>query len=239
MDKRASDKEILRELKELREEALFIYAAKNLYNIWDFIPKNVGQDDSDKIPGEFIKQGYEPRVYTKWSEAVEELFFKNLLNVPRFKQVTESVDPTKFSVYPASIFVRKYKEVDNLVTGKVSLEDYKVELNRPTKWPVVTLEGGTIWQGRANHPFKDERYIRMLELLWDRRQIVNPFGKVVVRYSPTTRDEIFKLKIKQIVDNGSIGVVRNGIKKAMISKKINLKLINLNSKNVYLEVIQE
>lgn len=237
--RRLQDKEILFELKALREEALAIYEAKSLYDIWEFIPVNEVADTKDAIFSEYLKQGWEPRVYTKWTEAVEELFANNSLNLLRFKQVTETLDPTKESDSPASMFIRKYKEVDNLVTKKVNLEDYKIDLNLPTKWPKVSFEDGVVWQGRVNHPFQEERYIKIIELLWDKRRILDPLGNILIDSKPTSRDDIFKQKIKQIVDNGSLGVVRNGIKKAMNSKKINLRLINQNSKNVYLEVIQK
>jgi hypothetical protein len=236
MAKRSSDQDILSELKELREDALSVIEAKDLYSIWDYVPKADDRSESNKLFSEFEKQGYEYKVYDKWKEAVEKVFKENSLNLLRFKQVTETVDPTKFSTMPASVFLRKYREIDNIVTKKVKLDDYKIDINRPTQWPKVTFEDGIVWQGLVYHQFQEKKYTELISLLWDDRRILDPLGKIKIPGRPISREKIFEKKIAQVSSNGSLGVIRNGIRKAMKAKGINLRLINLDESNVYLEV---
>lgn len=236
MSEVTSDKFAIIDIKELRDDGLVIYDSQDLYQV-SYEPLRGKEGDGDKLWSQFIKQGMYPKVYSKWEHQLEDVFLKHNLNYLRFKKNTLSLDPNKEVQSPASTFIRMLNEIDRIATGTVPLGHYRTELTRMNKFPPVTYEEQTVFQANKNHRFKEERYRELLDLLWDKREIISPLGIILHHGKPIKRVEAYH--IKRIGDDKALAVVRNGMRKALKDKGINLRVRTPNSDILYLEVIQK
>lgn len=236
MSEVTSDKLAITEIKELRDNGLVIYDSKDLYQI-SYDPLEGNKGDGDRLWSQHFKQGLYPKVYGEWGHVLEEVFVRHSLNYLRFKKNTLSFDPYKEADSPASRFIRMLNEIDRIATGEVPLEHYRTELTRLNKFPIITYEEQTIFQADKKHRFNEERYRELLDLLWDKREIISPLGVVMYHGKPIKRAEAYH--IKRIRDDKALAVVRNGMRKALKDKGINLRLKTPDSDTLYLEVIQK
>lgn len=213
----------LEKLKAHLREAYTVIDERNLYTIWEYIPKGSDPDFQGNSFNEGIRQGWEPKVYVEWADKIEDLFFANNLDYLKFKRVTSSFDPRKASSQPAALFVRKVKELERILENPAVFESYKTKEKQAAAWPHVTFRDGKVTQGSRTHTFSQPIYNKLLKTLWPNRRIETPTGTVLTEGKPIPRDKLNK--IVGINGHRRFIDISTGIRKAMRIKSIGLNVM--------------
>lgn len=210
-------------LKDHLHAARVIVDERNLYTIWDYIPKGDEPDFRGNSFNEAVRQGVYYKTYDDWSDKLADLFFENNLDFLKFKRVTTSGDARKISMHPAAVFVRKVKELERIFEYPSVFESYKTKEKQPATWPRITFENNTVKQGGREHKFTQPALSRLIKVLWDNRRIETPAGTELVPGKPMNRDEVNKLA--KIRDHNRFIGLANGIRRAMKNKGIELVVL--------------
>lgn len=213
----------LDKIKDHLHEAYKTIEERNLYGIWDYIPKSGDLDFKGDSFNEAVRQGIGFKSYDAWADTLEDLFLAHKLDYLKFKRVTVSGDSRKTSQEPAALFMRRVKELERIFEDPDLLASYGTKEKKPATWPRVEFSEGVVKQGARSHTFTVDRYGRLISALWPNRRIVSPTGAVLVEGKSISRDELNK--IADIKGHRRFVDIATGIKKAMRSKGIGLNIM--------------
>jgi hypothetical protein len=219
------EEKTLLELTDRLNEARIIIDEQGLYNIWDNIPKSndpeFGKNGSSF--NEAIRQNRFPAVFQSWSERVEDTFVDNNLDYLKYKFVSESGDARNLSQQHAAKFLRKFKALETIVDDPDILAKYRTQKPQIHSWPPLEFIDGVLIQGKRQHKFNDEDYVRLLNSLWDNRRIVSPSESIVfVAGKSISRQDV--LKSAAIRDHARFKSMVTGVHKVLRPKRIALKI---------------
>lgn len=219
------DEKTVLELADRLNEARIIIDEQGLYNIWDNIPKSgdpeFGKDGSSF--NEAIRQNRFPAVLQGWLERVEDTFVDNKLDFLKFKFVSESGDARNISQQHAAKFLRSFKELERIVDDPVTLAKYQTLRTQIPSWPRVEFIDGVLIQGKRQHKFNDDAYVRLLNCLWRNRRIVSPSENIVYAVGKSvSRQEL--LKLAAIRDHARFKNMVTGVHKVLRPKRIAVKI---------------
>lgn len=213
----------LDKLKDHLHAARVIIDERNLYTIWDNVPKGEDPDFRGNSFNEAVRQGSFFKTYDDWTDKLEDLFFDNNLDYLKFKRVTTSGDARKTSLLPAALFVRKVKELERMFESSAIFESYKTKDKQPATWPRISFENNVIKQGAREHKFTQPALSRLIEVLWENRRVESPSGNILEPGKPMARDKVNKLA--KIRDHARFIGIANGIRRAMKHKGIELVVL--------------
>ena len=221
-------------LKSLLGEGYLLIEQYNLYGIWDNIPKSGEAEYTPQSMDQYLKQNIMPRIFKNWQAKVEDYFTSTSLNYLKLKHRVNGQDSRKQSPYPVAVFLRTMKELEAVNEDEKLAASYLTNNESYSSYPEITYTDGVIKQGTREHRFNYEHYQELFDLLWDKRRICNLQGEIIKDYSPTSREEIFK--IRGLGEIGRLKDTATGVRKSMKQKKISLKLKYPDE--VFIEVIQ-
>lgn len=220
------DDKALLDLSDLLHEARVIIDEQGLYDIWENIPKS-SDPDFGKHGNSFyeaVKQNRFPGTFLKWSDKVEDVFFEYNLDYLKFKYVAESGDPRKLSQQHAAKFLRKVRALENIVDDPEVFKTYRVKKPKIQSWPPVEFVDGIVSQGKRQHRFNDEDYVKLINALWKNRRIESPSKSIVFKEGkPISRKELNRRA--KIRDHARFKDMVTGIHKLLKGKRIGLKII--------------
>lgn len=222
-------------LKSLLSEGYLLIEQYNLYGIWDNIPKSGEPGYTEKSMHQYIKQNIMPGVFNGWQAKVEDYFTYSSLNYLKLKHRVNGQDSRKQSPYPAAVFLRTMRELEAINEDDKLAASYLANSESYLSYPEITYSDGVIKQGTREHRFNYEHYQKLFDLLWDKRRICNLQGQIIKEYSPTSREEVFK--IRGLGDIGRLKDTATGVRKSMKEKQISLKLRHPEA--VFIEVTQK
>lgn len=222
-------------LRSLLSEGYLLIEQYNLYGIWDNIPKSGEPGYTEKSMHQYIKQNIMPSVFNGWQAKVEDYFTKKSLNYLKLKHRVNGQDSRKQSPYPVAVFLRTMGELEAINEDDKLATSYLTNSESYSSYPEITYADGAVKQGTREHRFNYEHYQKLFDLLWDKRRICNLQGEITKEYSPTSREEIFK--IRGLSDIGRLKDTATGVRKSMKEKQISLKLRYPEA--VFIEVTQK
>lgn len=183
------------ELHKILESGYKIQQEQDIFQI-QRVPRNDEPGFSDKSFGDYLKQGANgSNVYWKFTDAVKTEFEKFGLSFGRFRNKTESINPTTEPDSPAGLFTRQLKELDHIINDSSYFDSYVIATN----YPEVTFEDGVVSQGYQQHRFNSssDQHRALISLLWDGRKITTTKGQTIKQAKPLAREDIYtKLGIK-------------------------------------------
>lgn len=213
----------LDKLKDHLHTARLIIDERNLYSIWDYVPKGDDPDFRGNSFNEAVRQGVYFKTYDDWSDKLEDLFLENNLDYLKFKRVTTSGDARKTSKLPAALFVRRVKELERIFEYPSVFDSYKTSEKQPATWPHIVFENNTVKQGAREHKFTQPALSRLIAVLWENRRIETPAGNILEPGKPMDRDKVNKLA--KIRNHERFTGIANGIRRAMKKKGIELLVL--------------
>lgn len=218
----AKVKNDLSKLTELLHAARRIIDERQLYFLWDYIPKGHEKDWTHQSFNQMIVQGWKPQAYTEWQEQIEDYFLNNNLDFLKLKMVVMSGDIRNVSKEPAAVFVRMVKAVDAIVSDPALLESYRTKSKQAASWPTVFYKDGIVSQGARTHHFTDPKYTKLLDYLWKYRFVNCPTGQTLTEGKLKTRKAVNTAA--GISDHERFTGIIKGIRKAMTESGIELKI---------------
>lgn len=218
----AKTKDDLSKLKELLHAGRLIIDDRQLYFLWDYIPKGHEKDWSHQSFNQAVVQGWRPQAYTEWQEKIEDYFLNNNLDFLKLKMLVMTGDIRQVSKEPAAVFVRMVKAVDAIVSDPALLASYRTAQKQAASWPPVLYENGVVSQGARSHRFTDPKYSKLLDYLWQYRFINSPTGQILLEGEVKTRKAVNTACA--ISDHERFTGIVKGIRKAMTENSIELKI---------------
>lgn len=164
-----------RRLKLVYEKGLNIIESRDLYSVWESIPKH-----DQKSFDEFARQNMSPDIYKEWWQLLQEEFSKSSLNFLKIKRKSLKVtDIRNNSIGHASRLVKALNELERMIEDKDYLNTYMIEGRDVHSWSVINFNNDTVTQGASNfHRFTDPDAQKMLSILWESRAILKPYDKL-------------------------------------------------------------
>ncbi len=154
-------------------------------------------------------------IYSDFSASIGEFFDEFGLSIARFKNKTQSIDPTIDADSPAALLGRQLAELDRIVNDPTYFETYVV----PGTHSVIRYDNGILSQGHQEHKFRDPQYKKLIELLWSTRTIVSPKGAILDEGRSTPR---IKVRAELNVNHQRFKDIVRGIEQSLDRKNIAL-----------------
>lgn len=169
----------------LIENAYQLADDEKLYGVDKKVAKSHEPDFKVHSFGKYIRYAGRGRYYTEWIDAVLQVLDKYGLNSAKYRVRINEYDPEHESNLPAQLFMRALKELERIHTDKLYRATYIIT----ARLPEVSLRNNVLSQGSKKHSLND-RYSKLLHLLWSGRQIKDPSGKIIKNEKPITKSMI-------------------------------------------------
>lgn len=204
-----------KELKKLLQAGYNLQEEKNAFQIHR-VPRSWEPGFTNKSFRDYLRFGANGHIdYKTYTKSINDTFTSFGLNLTKFVSRTETINSKTDPDSPAGLLTRQLRELENITTEPNVFESYIL----PVMHERVEFIDEVIYQGFAEHKFRDSKHRELIRILWDRRRIEAPSGKILKKDVPTKRDEIYeKLKI----DHDRFKDIVRAIKIEMKRKSIDL-----------------
>lgn len=205
-------------LRKILEDGYELQEKRNAYNTPP-IPRN--DDPAYKSQresfNEAVRQNWGQNEYENWAFDLSEAFKAEKLNFRRFRHRTEASNEPRKNISNAAYLKKMLDELDLIVNDTKYFDTYTLV----PKHPAVIFDEGVLSQGYNEHPFRDDKYRQLLEMLWEGRRILDENDNVLKNERPTSKEKIYK---ELNIDHERFKDIVRGIHAEMKRKSIDLKV---------------
>lgn len=193
---------------------------------WRFMPKLHGKPGespfSDEFPGSWAHS------YTIWWQRAKKTFEVNGLDYDKFRARTElDVDPSNgLKWFKAGLKLLE----DALSDDKL----FKSLVDSLGKRYGLDYMDGVVYEGLTSHEFRDDQYIKLFDILWEKRRVLDSNGLLAKQESPLQREVVYVYS--SIRSREEFDRISNGIRKLGNKFNFQISLHSPSSKQTYLQI---
>lgn len=179
---------------------------------WRFIPKLHGKPGespfSDEFPGSWANS------YTIWWQRAKKTFESNYLDYDKFRARTElDIDlPNGLKWFKAGLkLLEDALSDDKLLKSLIDSLGKRYELD---------YRNGVVYEGLISHKFRDDQYIKLFDILWEKRRVLDSNGSLIKQESPLLNEIVYNYS--SIRNREEFDRIANGVRK--LGKKFNFQI---------------